>query len=101
VTIAYLKRTFIQDRNGFYQPPLDLAVCKEMTNWIRGKKGNGKAETFENVEAAVRELYFHGKEVFDANRDKLCPALRLKGITSRIPTFAELKSFYDSAYFNE
>jgi hypothetical protein len=96
--IAYLKRTFIQDRNGFYQPALDLSVCKEMTNWIRGTKGNGKVETFDNVEAAVRELYFHGKEIFDENRNLLVPALRLKGIMSRIPTFAELKSFYESSY---
>lgn len=97
--IAYLKRTFVVDRNGFFQPPLDITVCKEMTNWIRGMKGTGKAETLENVEASIRELYYHGKEVFDQNRLALQAALRLEGIKCRLPTYVEMKSTYDTSYF--
>jgi hypothetical protein len=72
-----------------------------MVNWIRGTKGTGKVETFNNAEASIREFYFHGKDKFTEVREKLGKALRDVQVEGRLPTYAELRSLYDSQYFNE
>lgn len=89
--IAYLKRSFVLDDCGFYRAPLDISVCREMTNWIRGK-GNGKQATYENVEAALREFYYHGRSTYSEMSKLLVPALRELGITRRLPLYDELES---------
>ena len=96
-TIAYLKRSFVQDANGYYRAPLDLTVCKEMPNWIRG---NAKKEaTVENVAASLMEFYFHGKEKFDDARAKLNAALLQAGCPTKLPTYVEVESLYATKYF--
>lgn len=71
-----------------------------MTNWIRGLNGPGRDSTLENVLASTKELYYHGKETFDENRDKLQTAIRKVGIKDRLPTYFELESLDRSTYFD-
>jgi hypothetical protein len=99
--VAYLKRTFVMNEHGYYTAPLDQGVCAEMVNWIRGTSGAGKEETFNNAEASIREFYFHGKERFNEVRNQIGEALRGAEVEGRLPTFGELRSFYNSEYFNE
>lgn len=96
-TIAYLKRSFVQDKDGYYRAPLDLSVCREMPNWIRG---NAKKEaTIENVAASLMEFFFHGRGMFDDARAKLNAALLRVGCPTKLPTYAEVESLYASKYF--
>ncbi|APG77931.1 hypothetical protein 1 [Beihai picorna-like virus 81] len=97
--ISYLKRRFVMNSYGFYQPPLDLSVCYEMPNWIRTGAGGPKYATYVNCDAAIKELYFHGRRIFDDARLKLQNALRKEGIFTRLWTFEELRHFYESQYF--
>jgi hypothetical protein len=97
--ISYLKRKFVLDKNGYYMPPLDLSVCREMPNWIRGNKK--VAATIENTLAALMEIYFHGEEEFNSARNTLIKALFSNGCPTKIPTFTEVASLYKERYFGK
>jgi len=97
--IAYLKRGFERDQNGYFQGPLDKNTVLEMTNWIRGLKTDGTTETYENCEAAIREAYFHGESFFNEVHSRLTAALRANGVKTRLPEFFEMKEFYAHQYF--
>jgi hypothetical protein len=97
--IAYLKRKFVLNENGYYQPPLDLSVCNEMPNWIRGNKK--VAATIENSLASLMEIYFHGEEKFNHARDALVKALFSNGCPAKLPTFVEVESLYKERYFGK
>jgi ABC-type dipeptide/oligopeptide/nickel transport system ATPase subunit len=97
--IKYLKRGLIRDANGYFRAPLEKGVIQEMVNWIRGLKGSGKDETYENCEASMREAYFHGKDYYETNKDLLSKALLEKGVKKRLPEYSELHSFYNKQLF--
>ncbi|APG76712.1 hypothetical protein 1 [Beihai shrimp virus 1] len=67
--VEFLKRTFRENEYGVITAPLNLKSIHEMVNWIRGKETI--AATATNVQFAIRELYFHGEEVFDEHMEVL------------------------------
>jgi hypothetical protein len=97
--VAYLKRKFVRNQNGYFEAPLDPQVCDEMPNWIRGRSGKGAEATLENCEAALREIYFHGPQRYNDSKAALTTALRNAGISKRLPEFSEQRSIYESNYF--
>jgi len=63
--VSFLKRKFLfNDELVHYVAPLDLKVCKEMCNWIRGEIDVNEA-CCVNVETACREIALHGRKIFD------------------------------------
>lgn len=63
--VAYLKRRFqFDEESKTYLAPLELAVCLEMPNWIRGEIDPTDA-TRQNAEAAIAELPWHGRDMFE------------------------------------
>jgi hypothetical protein len=50
---------------GRYVAQLEISVIYEMINWVR-KSDDPQAACLENVRAAQRFLFFHGREKFDA-----------------------------------
>jgi hypothetical protein len=97
--VSYLKRKFQLDSCGYYSCPLDIGVCYEMANWIRGKSGRGIAATMENGNASLRELYFHGPAVFNHARAIYSKAMIKHNPQTRFPSFAELREEYTNAYY--
>jgi hypothetical protein len=87
--VSFLKRKFVRTVNGFYAAPLDITVVKEMTNWCRGKQR--RAATMENVDSAVRELYYHGRGVYEEVTGQLRPAMAKHKLNLYIPPFDGMK----------
>jgi hypothetical protein len=58
-----LKRSFTRDRAGYYRAPLRLDVVLDMANWVRGNLI--KTSTCENVETSLRELFYHGEDIYE------------------------------------
>jgi hypothetical protein len=97
--VSYLKRKFKLDSYGYYSCPLDIEVCYEMANWIRGKGGKGISSTMENGNASLRELYFHGYDIFEQARIAYSNVMRVYNPQTRFPSYQELKEEYTNAYF--
>jgi len=95
--VAFLKRRFVRDENGYFRAPLDLDVVKEMVNWIRGKAKI--ASTIENVETSLRELALHGKIEYDMTSKLMLNACRARGLKLNVPTYTEWMSTFDSEFF--
>jgi len=95
--VAFLKRRFVRDENGYFRAPLDLDVVKEMANWIRGKAKI--ASTIENVETSLRELALHGKDEYDKTSRLLLNACRSRNLKPNVPTYEEWMSMFDSEFF--
>jgi hypothetical protein len=98
--VSFLKRQFVKNEAGFFEGPLELAVCKEMPNWIREVPMTGKSATFENTLAAMREIFFHGKKEFNACHAIVTQHLRSEGIYERVPEYVEFKSIFNADYFD-
>jgi hypothetical protein len=61
--VEFLKRSFTRDQKGYYRAPLRLDVVLDMANWVRGNLI--KTSTCENVETSLRELFYHGEDVYE------------------------------------
>lgn len=60
----FLKRGFVMDKEtGAVSAPLELQVVNEIAEWIH-ESSNDAAATQANIETAVRETFYHGKETF-------------------------------------
>jgi hypothetical protein len=94
--ISYLKRKFVLNDRGFYQAPLDIKVCKEMPNWIRGTAK--KEATKENALAALVEISLHGQEVYDSCRKQLWQSMFANECPTRLPTYAEMIDHMERFY---
>lgn len=94
--VSFLKRKFVRDETSEYLiwAPLDLAVCREMTLWTRGRDATGEA-TLENCRVAAMELALHGKTVYDEETTKLNRAIRAAGLTSPIPAYSFYRDFHE------
>lgn len=76
--IAYLKRQFIFDPiTQTFLAPLDIGVVLEMPNWIRGNIDPIEA-TRQNCIAAISELAWHKKEIFQKFLPKITNAFTKK-----------------------
>nr|UGO57581.1 MAG: hypothetical protein [Dicistroviridae sp.] len=98
--VSYLKRKFQLNSSGIYSGPLDIGVCYEMANWIRGLSGRGVEATVENAIASLRELYFHGKETFNDARKVYEEKLQPYNPTTRFPTYDELRHEYAAQLYS-
>jgi hypothetical protein len=94
--ISYLKRKFVLNDRGFYQAPLDIQVCKEMPNWIRGTAK--KEATKENALAALVEISLHGQEVYDSCCKQLWQSMFANECPTRLPTYAEMIDHMERFY---
>ncbi|DAZ87480.1 TPA_asm: non-structural polyprotein [Pycnopodia helianthoides associated picornavirus 1] len=92
--VEFLKRSFRKNHVGVYSAPLSLKSIHEMVNWVRGKE-NLKA-TGVNVSFAVRELFFHGEEVYDEHVAVLRESCAAAGVTVYFPTFKEWEENWDA-----
>lgn len=82
--VDFLKRSFSFDEDRRrYHGRLDMSVIMEMPNWIRTGI-NVEDSTFENVDAAVRELVLYPQEVYEERKEQLLRAVADSGMR-RIP----------------
>jgi len=97
--VSFLKRKFLfNDELVHYVAPLDLKVCKEMCNWIRGEIDVTEA-CCVNVETACREIALHGRKIFDEIVpfiEKVCKQ-NLK-MQPQILTYFEYIRVYQTSY---
>jgi len=89
--VKYLKRGFTKDPTGTYWlAPLEQAVCAEMPNWVRGDLDHSDL-TCLNLEGALYELFFHGRDVFDHYRTLFTTAARRASIAPILLTYEEME----------
>lgn len=81
---------------GQYLAPLAVDSVIESANWIRGSEDDGRA-TVENADQAVRNMFGHGCEAFDAYKLVVNHALSGLGLNSVLVTWDEL----DKRYFRD
>lgn len=89
--VSFLKRSFVES-NGIYRGPLDLAVIREMCNWIRCK--DVKESTRANCIAASAEFALHGRDVYEEHVHRLHHILRNMKCVTRFSTFDEWEDYY-------
>jgi len=89
--VQFLKRKFVYDKElARWRAPLTLETILEMPNWVRKTPDiNTDAQTCLNVEAAVRELAIHGKEVFELHAAELAACCKARGLRPQIGTYYE------------
>jgi hypothetical protein len=83
--VEFLKRGFVKNDCCVYVAPLNIKSIYEMVNWIRGRRT--KEATAVNVEFAVRELYYHGRDVYERDAEKLRRACAEAGVTASFPAY--------------
>lgn len=91
----FLKRGFKlhPTRENVWLPPLKFESIKSCTQWV-WKAENMKAATRDNANAALTELYTHGKEIFDRYKIILNKALRKAKIEPLTGTWEEFDNMF-------
>jgi hypothetical protein len=84
--VTFLKRGF-KLMNGFYRAPLDIEVCKDMTQYTK-KSADNMAATIENIKISAMELGV--TEPTGETRKLLSDALTKLGRHTPLPTSAEV-----------
>lgn len=80
--ISYLKRAFrFEPELGHYVAALDIASIEKMVmKCVRSRTVPMSEQTIEAVHSAVRELFFHGREVFNKKVKELQDAVKESGM---------------------
>ena len=67
--VTFLKRNFCK-MGGMVFGQLPLDVVTDIPRWIRRKSGPAILAIRQNMEAALAEMFVHGKQTFDEYKDK-------------------------------
>jgi len=98
-TTTFLRRGFRPDHSVVFAP-LDLPTVLDTVNWVTGDRDVAK-KTRDNCETAVRELYAHGRQVFEINLLKINRALVAAQLQPIALTYSGLDTLYRSGRYDE
>jgi hypothetical protein len=101
-SIEYLKRTPRTDDDfaGFTVGALPLDLCVDIALWTRKSavKALGKEGAYlQNMESSLREIFFHGKKVFDHYRNLFIEHYAGTGVITHL-TFERLLEEYSDTF---
>jgi len=91
---VFLKRRFRKDRGRMYAP-LDINTIREMIQWVR--ESNDDLYSMQlNFEAACREWYHHGVEVYEEQVKYVQDFARLHHIRLPVLTYTDAGQYWGS-----
>jgi hypothetical protein len=90
--VKYLKRSFKVDGDGYFRGPLDIDVCREMTNWTREKGSKNYDATVDNCNFALIEFGLHGKSIFQEYRRKISEAFKKRNLFPHLYTWTDVSA---------
>lgn len=91
--VSFLKRKFVRMAEvGRVVAPLDLSVCLEMMNWVRGDD-DPVLSCEENISTALFELSLHGEAVYEHWRARIRSVCRIKNLNVVRPRWSEMIHF--------
>ena len=97
--VSFLKRKFRWDEErACFTAPLELGVCMEMVNWIRGELDPEEA-CCVNCQTSAMELSLHGREVFEKCTKMIKRACLTHMLRQpMILTYEEYVEFFEYSY---
>lgn len=91
--MKFLKSGFRQE--GFlWKPVLERSVIQELIQWYREPCPDKEAALCENVDCALRFMYFYGQNEFRSFRSKIIKTLKELGVIAEFVDFRYLDNWY-------
>jgi hypothetical protein len=96
-SISFLKRKWVwnTELESYLAPLEEESIEKMLTVWVRSKSISAEEQVMAVISSAVREYFFHGKEMFNQKRTMLKEIVDIKNLTlwekkSTFPTWDDL-----------
>jgi hypothetical protein len=98
---SFLKRKFIFDPTlkRIVAPLDEESIERSLTVWVRSKSITEEEQALAVISSAIREYFFHGKEIFEQKRLMFIQTIKELDIEkyvtdSTLPSYSELESEY-------
>jgi len=98
---SFLKSTWNHLHSGIYLRKMDIEIANDLLYWCRAKEDPLEQFMLNSIDA-LRIVFCHGKETYDAFLAKLNRYLRQRGITPILYSYSDLyKDYMYRYYFRE